>query len=91
VEADYLRRQAENCLRWATDCFDLTTATRLRLLAEQFLIRARLVEHGPEAAGPDVKRDDAGGAGPFKTAVRPQSPHAVDLQHFWRGADCDNG
>jgi hypothetical protein len=44
VESDYLRRQAERCLHWAADCFDLTAAQRMRLLAEDFLKEADRIE-----------------------------------------------
>ena len=32
---EFLRRQAENCLRIARSCFDLTSAERLRLMAAE--------------------------------------------------------
>jgi hypothetical protein len=44
VGPDYLRRQAATCLKWAGDCFDLGTATRLRLMAEEFLAKADEIE-----------------------------------------------
>lgn len=37
---EFLRRQAENCLRIARSCFDLTSAERLRLMAAEFLAKA---------------------------------------------------
>ena len=33
ITAEFLRRQAENCLRIARSCFDLGSAERLRLMA----------------------------------------------------------
>jgi hypothetical protein len=44
VGPDYLRRQAATCLKWASDCFDLGTATRLRLMAEEFMAKADEIE-----------------------------------------------
>ena len=44
--ADYLRAQAATCLHWSRDCFDLTTATQLRLLAEEFMAKAAELEAG---------------------------------------------
>jgi len=32
---EFLRRQAENCLRIARSCFDLASAERLRLMAAE--------------------------------------------------------
>ena len=36
----FLRRQAENCLRIARSCFDLTSAERLRLMAAELNAKA---------------------------------------------------
>jgi hypothetical protein len=44
VTADYLRQQARTCLQWARDCFDLQTAARLRLLADEFSAKAAQIE-----------------------------------------------
>jgi hypothetical protein len=44
VTADYLRKQARKCLDWARDCFDLSTATRLRLMADEFNAKAAEIE-----------------------------------------------
>jgi hypothetical protein len=44
VTADYLRQQARTCLQWARDCFDLQTAARLRLMAEEFSAKAAQIE-----------------------------------------------
>jgi hypothetical protein len=46
VVADYLRKQANRCLSWARDCFDLETATRLRLLAEELRAKADEIDVG---------------------------------------------
>ena len=40
VDSEYLRRQADNCLRIARDCFDLATAERLRLMAAELQAKA---------------------------------------------------
>ncbi len=42
LDADYLRRQADTCLRIAHATFDLTTAERLRFLAIE--LRAKAAE-----------------------------------------------
>jgi hypothetical protein len=44
VDADYLRQQAERCLRWGRQCYDLATAERLRLMAEEFIAKAAAIE-----------------------------------------------
>jgi hypothetical protein len=48
---DYLRAQAATCLQWSRDCFDLATATRLRLLAEELAAKADELEAGAPARG----------------------------------------
>jgi hypothetical protein len=50
MTGDYLRTQARTCLAWARDCFDLTTATRLRLMAEEFAAKADEIEAADEAS-----------------------------------------
>ena len=42
--SDYLRNHARTCLTWARECFDLGTATRLRLMAEEFLAKAEEID-----------------------------------------------
>ncbi len=42
--ASYLWQQGQTCLRWAEQCFDLETATRLRLMGEGFLAKAAEIE-----------------------------------------------
>jgi hypothetical protein len=44
MTSDYLRNQAKTCLTWARECFDLGTATRLRLMAEEFLAKAEEID-----------------------------------------------
>jgi hypothetical protein len=50
MTSDYLRNQAKTCLTWARECFDLGTATRLRLMAEEFLAKADEIDTRVEAA-----------------------------------------
>lgn len=40
LSAEYLRRQAEQCLRIARTCFDLAAATQLRVMAENLQAKA---------------------------------------------------
>ena len=40
LTTEFLRRQAENCLRIARSCFDLTSAERLRLMANDLNAKA---------------------------------------------------
>ena len=40
ITAEFLRRQAENCLRIARSCFDLGSAERLRLMAVELQSKA---------------------------------------------------
>jgi hypothetical protein len=44
MTSDYLRNQAKTCLMWARECFDLSTAARLRLMAEEFLAKAAEID-----------------------------------------------
>lgn len=41
---EFLRRQAENCLRIARSCFDLASAERLRLMAVELNAKATELE-----------------------------------------------
>ena len=41
---EFLRRQAENCLRIARSCFDLSSAERLRLMAAELNAKATEIE-----------------------------------------------
>ncbi len=44
LSAEYLRRQAEACLRIARGCFDLASAERLRLMAAELRGKADEIE-----------------------------------------------
>jgi hypothetical protein len=46
VAADYLRHQANACLRIARGCFDLATAARLRLMAAELKAKADESDRG---------------------------------------------
>jgi hypothetical protein len=57
VTADYLRQQAATCMLWSRDCFDLASARRLRLMAEEFLAKAAELEaaqHRENPLGPTL-------------------------------------
>jgi hypothetical protein len=41
---EFLRRQADNCLRIARTCFDLASAERLRLMAAELNAKAAEME-----------------------------------------------
>jgi hypothetical protein len=45
---EFLRRQAENCLRIARTCFDLASAERLRLMAAELNEKAAEVAKHPQ-------------------------------------------
>jgi hypothetical protein len=44
LSPEFLRRQAENCLRIARSCFDLASAERLRLMAAELHDKAAEME-----------------------------------------------
>jgi hypothetical protein len=44
LTAEFLHRQAENCLRIARTCFDLASAERLRLMAAELNAKAAEME-----------------------------------------------
>jgi hypothetical protein len=44
LSPEFLRRQAENCLRIARSCFDLASAERLRLMAAELTAKAAEME-----------------------------------------------
>ena len=44
LSTEFLRRQAENCLRIARSCFDLSSAERLRLMANDLNAKAEEIE-----------------------------------------------
>jgi hypothetical protein len=46
MNSEYLRRQAQNCLRIARSCFDLASAERLRLMAAEFNAKADEMDVG---------------------------------------------
>jgi hypothetical protein len=45
ITAEFLRRQADNCLRIARSCFDLGSAERLRLMAVELHTKADEIDH----------------------------------------------
>ncbi|MEI8153031.1 MAG: hypothetical protein WCG92_15730 [Hyphomicrobiales bacterium] len=50
---EFLRRQAENCVRIARTCFDLASAERLRLMATELNAKAaEMEEHGRQDRPP---------------------------------------
>ena len=42
--AEFLRRQADNCIRVARQCFDLTASERLRIMAAELRAKADEIE-----------------------------------------------
>jgi hypothetical protein len=65
LNAEFLRRQAENCLRISRSCFDLSSAERLRLMAEDLQAKADEIDRDkrfrphffePEASSRDNDR-----------------------------------
>jgi hypothetical protein len=42
--AEFLRRQAESCLRTARGCFDLASAERMRIMAAEFAAKAAEID-----------------------------------------------
>ena len=48
ITAEFLRRQAENCLRIARSCFDLGSAERLRLMAIELQAKADEIDRRGE-------------------------------------------
>jgi hypothetical protein len=44
LSPEFLRRQAENCLRIARSCFDLASAERLRLMAAELNAKAAEID-----------------------------------------------
>jgi len=51
---EFLRRQAENCLRIARSCFDLASAERLRLMAVELNAKAAEMEDKRQDRWPSV-------------------------------------
>jgi len=56
--AEYLRRQASNCLRVARECFDLAAAERLRHVATDLKLKAAELEDEDNIA-PHMLRNDS--------------------------------
>ena len=54
---EFLRRQAENCLRIARSCFDLASAERLRLMAAELTAKAAEIDHGGRYAAHVMAQD----------------------------------
>ena len=61
LNADYLRRQADNCLHIARSCFDLTSVERMRLMAGELKAKADEIEKRHAIAPHIFSRDN-----PFK-------------------------
>jgi hypothetical protein len=51
---EFLRRQAENCLRIARSCFDLASAERLRLMATELHEKAAEMEQNRQDRRPQT-------------------------------------
>lgn len=51
--AAYLHKQADTCTEWARECFDLGTAGRLRLMAQELRAKA----HELEAQSNEIRID----------------------------------
>ena len=47
MNAEYFRQQAANCLYLSRQCFDLSVAERLRLMAADFIAKADEIEARP--------------------------------------------
>jgi hypothetical protein len=58
VSAQYLHRQAENCLRIARTCFDLASAERMRHMANDLKAQATELEKEEAIAMTLVGHDD---------------------------------
>jgi hypothetical protein len=73
VGAEYLRKQAQTCLEWSRTCIDLATATRLRLMADEFMAKAAELEvvspQGSTSESIDHEQHSSPtpAPGPFKT------------------------
>jgi hypothetical protein len=61
LSADYLRRQADNCLHIARSCFDLASVERMRHLAGELKAKADEIEKQDAVASHIFGRND-----PFK-------------------------
>jgi len=56
---EFLRRQAENCLRIARSCFDLASAERLRLMAAELSAKALEIEENRRYSRSAMRPDPA--------------------------------
>ena len=56
---EFLRRQAENCLRIARSCFDLASAERLRLMAAELSAKALEIEENRRYSRSGMRPDPA--------------------------------
>jgi hypothetical protein len=56
---EFLRRQAENCLRIARSCFDLASAERLRLMAAELNVKAAELEDDRRSSRREMTADRA--------------------------------
>ena len=59
LDAEYLRRQAETCLRIARATFDLATAERLRFLAGELRAKADQLDDESEVSPHMMKGNGA--------------------------------
>jgi hypothetical protein len=57
--AEYLHRQAENCLRIARSCFDLASAERMRHLATELKAKAAELENRDTLKAPITGRESS--------------------------------
>ena len=55
---EFLRRQAENCLRIARTCFDLASAERLRLMAAELNAKAAEMDEQERAGRRATRRSE---------------------------------
>jgi hypothetical protein len=62
LSPEFLRRQAENCLRIARSCFDLASAERLRLMAAELNAKALEIEETSWYSRPTMPSDPAASA-----------------------------
>ncbi len=62
--SEYLRRQADACLRIARNCFDLTSAERMRLLAADLRAKAAEIEQDDAIASHMFGRDHSSDSNP---------------------------
>lgn len=49
---EFLRRQADNCIRVARQCFDLTASERLRIMASELRAKADEIEEDEDRSIP---------------------------------------